>query len=108
MSNDFNNHNHFTDISNTSNNFKKLLFKKIIIISILYININNWILPFMIHRKQQVIVEGESSKLCSVDSGIPQGTAIGPLVFLCHINDFHQRATSKLDRSQIIVYCTDQ
>ena len=48
------------------------------------------------HRKQQVIVEGESSKLCSADSGVPQGSVLGPLLLLCHINDLPQRVTSKV------------
>ena len=59
-------------------------------------NINKWIQSFMMHRKQQVIVEGESSKPCSDDSGIPQGTVLGTLLFLCHIDDLPQRVTSKL------------
>ena len=48
------------------------------------------------HRKQHVIAEGESSKPCSVESGVPQGTAMGPLRGLCHINDPPQRVTSKV------------
>ena len=48
------------------------------------------------HRKQQVIVKGESSKPCSCDSGVPQGSVLGSLLFLCHISDLPQRATSKL------------
>ena len=42
---------------------------------------------FLTQRKQEVDIEGESSESCSVDPGMPQGTVLGSLVFLCHIND---------------------
>ena len=58
-------------------------------------NINKWLQSFLMHRKQQGIVEGESSKPCSVNSGVPQFTVLGPLLFLCHINNLPQRVTSK-------------
>lgn len=35
----------------------------------------------------RTIVKGESSKETSVDSGMPQGTVLCPIMFLCHIND---------------------
>ena len=38
------------------------------------------------HKKQHVIVEGETVKQCSVGSGIPKGAVLGHLFFLCHIN----------------------
>ena len=41
-------------------------------------NINKWMQSFLVHRKQQVIVEGESSKPCSIDSGVPQCSFLGP------------------------------
>ena len=59
-------------------------------------NINKWIQSLLVLRKQPVIVEAESSKPCSVDSGVPQGIALGPLLFLCHINDLPQRVISKV------------
>ena len=40
------------------------------------------------------ICEGEHSKSVHVESGVPQG--IGPLLFLCHINDLPDCVTSKV------------
>ena len=44
-------------------------------------NINMWIQSFLVHRKQKVIVEGESPKPCSVDSGVTRCSVLGPLLF---------------------------
>ena len=34
-----------------------------------------------------VVVEGEHSESAPVESDVPQCTVLGPLMFLCHIND---------------------
>ena len=47
----------------------------------------NWINAFLSDRKQQVVLNGETSQPQSVISGVPQGSALGPLLFLCYIND---------------------
>ena len=49
--------------------------------------IHRWITSFLTGWHQRVIIEGEVSSKCTVDSGVPQGTVLGPLLFLCHIND---------------------
>ena len=51
---------------------------------------NQWLTSYLSDRKQCVKFKNSSSKFQNVTCGVPQGSILGPLLFLIYINDMHQ------------------
>ena len=65
----------------------------------------SWILNYLTNRSQSVVLNGQTSDLLPVTSGVPQGSVLGPLLFLLYVNDINNVALSK--DSKLILYADD-
>jgi len=69
-------------------------------------DISQWIASFLSNRCQQVSVNGQLSQSTEVISGVPQGSVLGPLLFLCYINDMPEniKSTIRLYADDALLY----
>ena len=57
-----------------------------------------WIEQWLSRRKQSVVLNAKRSKWRPVLSGVPQGSVLGPILFIIYINDIDDCISSKISK----------
>ena len=62
----------------------------------------DWFIDYLFRRRQRVVLDDTSSSLIDINSGVPQGSILGPLLFSIFMNSI-----ANLQDAQIILYADD-
>ena len=67
-------------------------------------NLLSWLANYLTNRKQRTVVRGIMSKPLPVISGVPQGSILGPLLFVVYTNDLQ---TTVASNCSLLLYADD-
>ncbi|PIK39278.1 hypothetical protein BSL78_23886 [Apostichopus japonicus] len=71
-----------------------------------------WFKSYLMNRSQYVVMKGTASSCMNISNGVPQGSILGPLLFLIYINDFslcltHCKADMYADDTTFHISCSN-
>ena len=74
---------------------------------------NNWFKSYLTNRSQYCSIDGQVSDIMEIECGIPQGSCLGPLLFIIYLNDFehcleHSRANMYAYDAEITISSSNQ